>query len=163
MYIIGKKKNISGFLENKLTWFIISLFNIEEAHLNKKCVFVRLIFLSKDLFPCGENCAALFYVIHSYSWSTNTSLYYTEIIRKRVHFSFAVEITSCRVIFCILKRTTRLDGSPGSYDYSTACYVLVQKDQRKKSFQVLEWGKLTPHTVRSYQILASHPQWSWEL
>lgn len=62
------------------------------------------------------------------------SLYYTVIIRKKVHFSFTVEITSCRLIFCILKSTTRLGGSSGSHNYSTACYALVQKDQRKKSF-----------------------------
>lgn len=62
------------------------------------------------------------------------SLDYTVISRKRVHFSFTVEITSCRLIFCILKSTTRLDVSSGSHNYGTACYVLVQKDHRKKSF-----------------------------
>lgn len=64
-----------------------------------------------------------------------TWVYYTVITRKKVHFSFTVEIPSCRLIFCILKTTSRLGGSSGSHNCGRAYHVLVQKEYRKYFFR----------------------------
>lgn len=84
--------------------------------------------MSKSLLPCGENDVALFcYTLK------NESI--TVIIRKKIHFSFTVEIPYCRLMFCIFETTGRLCGSSGSHNYGRACYVLVQKDHRKDFFR----------------------------
>lgn len=76
------------YQKNKFTWSIFSLLN-KQACLNMNCVFVRLVVLSKALFPCEESYAALFYVTHSFSLGTNMSLYIIRMIRKRANFSFS--------------------------------------------------------------------------
>lgn len=98
--------------------------------------------------------------MHSPAWGENMSLLYSDNQGKSSFFFYS---GNYRLIFCILKTTSRLCGSSGSHNYSRAYYVSVQKDHRKNFFR--SWNEesslCTPSeaTRPSQDIQNEHRSW----